>query len=379
MSEKKTTTKNLKDFQNPGEALNYYLERNDWTQEDLAYILSVSLKHTNEIIKNKKPVSFELAKLLQNAFKGTTQEEWINLSTRFQLSQSKEDNKGELVKLRATLSEYMPLNELMKKGWIGNYSTKEQLESQMRKFWSTPTNNAFDIASIEKRVHRLKFKTSEKFNDNFNAYHAVIWAQMVENFAKSTKVSGYDRSGLKALMDTMHGYTFAPNGVKKFMADLASVGVKFVFLSHLTKTYLDGAAFKADDSPIVALTGRYDRIDNFWFTLAHELSHVYYHLSDEFIFMDDSTSIGISKEEIQANKSAEELLLLPEVLDFLKDYLNYLTVDKVIDCSNQLQLHSSIIVGMLAHRDYIAFSNLHRFKEPVRNQIPKKYCPESGQ
>ena len=37
--------------------------------------------------------------------------------------------------------------------------------------------------------------------------------------------------------------------------------------------------------PIVALTLRHDRLDNFWYCLCHELAHVDKHLNDD----DDST------------------------------------------------------------------------------------------
>lgn len=366
-------TKSWDDFDSPGQALKSFLQSKNWTQDDFSYIMSISAKHANELINDKKSISIDKARGLANAFDGWSAQDWMNLSSKFQLQKEAKDEKVDLVKIRAALSEYMPLNELAKKGWI-KYKNARQLENQVKSFWNVPIDQPLDLSFLDERASNLQYKTSIAHNEKFNELHAKIWAQMALNHANKSKVSKYDKEGLKELMTELHNYTTAPNGVKKFINDLESIGVKFVYLSHLSKTYLDGAAISSEEGPVVALTGRYDRVDNFWFTLAHELSHVLLHLSEDSnsIFFDDSTNYGDSEVEVQANRSAEEVLMLPEVLTFLSNHLNYITVDKIHDCSNQLELHPSIIVGMLANQGYIAFSNMHKFKEPIRTKIPQK-------
>ena len=43
---------------------------------------------------------------------------------------------------------------------------------------------------------------------------------------------------------------------------LTDAGVHFVVVSHLEKTYMDGAKLMAGNNPVIALTLRYDRIDS---------------------------------------------------------------------------------------------------------------------
>src|SRR5690606_23476413 len=63
---------------------------------------------------------------------------------------------------------------------------------------------------------------------------------------------------------------------------LADRGVTMVVVPPLPRTRLDGAAMLAEDgAPVVALTLRYDRLDNFWFTLLHECAHVVRHLTGD--------------------------------------------------------------------------------------------------
>ncbi len=56
-------------------------------------------------------------------------------------------------------------------------------------------------------------------------------------------------------------------------------GIRLVIEPHLNRTRLDGAAIMTrDGAPIIGMTLRHDRVDNFWFTLCHELGHVALHL-----------------------------------------------------------------------------------------------------
>jgi HTH-type transcriptional regulator/antitoxin HigA len=78
-------------------------------------------------------------------------------------------------------------------------------------------------------------------------------------------------------------------GPKLAKEKLAQYGIALVVAAHLPKTYLDGAALKTCDGiPVVGMTLRYDRIDNFWFCLLHELAHLGRHFNnDTDAFIDD--------------------------------------------------------------------------------------------
>ena len=102
------------------------------------------------------------------------------------------------------------------------------------------------------------------------------------------------------------------DGLRRVQRKLADLGVALVVLRHLSGTYLDGAAMRRDDGVyVIALTLRYDRLDNFWFTLLHELAHVACHLDDDTSMIFDDLEIGSSdKIEAEADEFAQEALIL---------------------------------------------------------------------
>ncbi len=74
---------------------------------------------------------------------------------------------------------------------------------------------------------------------------------------------------------------------------------------------LDGAAFVVNGVPVVGLTLRHDRLDNFWFTLLHEIAHVVLHYRTGLAtgFFDDIDKPTRDDLELEANEFASELLL----------------------------------------------------------------------
>src|ERR1044071_7576095 len=65
------------------------------------------------------------------------------------------------------------------------------------------------------------------------------------------------------------------NGPRRAIDELKNKGISVVIMPPLPGTFLDGAAMASPSGvPVVGLTLRHDRIDNFWYTLLHELAHV---------------------------------------------------------------------------------------------------------
>ncbi|MBC6440478.1 MAG: transcriptional regulator [Rhodospirillales bacterium] len=138
---------------------------------------------------------------------------------------------------------------------------------------------------------------------------------------------------------------------------LARHGIPLVIVQHLPKTYLDGAALRLGDGrPVVGLTLRYDRIDNFWFCLLHELAHVGRHLDTDKgnAFVDDMTLRKVEGEredprEREADDWAEEALI-PKAAWEASAVKDHPTPMAVMNLANALEIHPAIVAGKVRYK-----------------------------
>lgn len=147
---------------------------------------------------------------------------------------------------------------------------------------------------------------------------------------------------------------------------LNEAGIHFVILRHLDRTYLDGAAFMSPKgNPIIALTLRHDRLDNFWFTLFHELGHVFLHLIKDPTqsFFDDTSKLEVSSEEnieVEANAFAQEALIPSKLWNEFTARKENKTESKLIEFSKKLGINPAIPAGRMRYenQDYKGYGKL---------------------
>src|SRR5690606_36883300 len=122
-------------------------------------------------------------------------------------------------------------------------------------------------------------------------------------------------------------------------------------------------------------TGRYDRVDNFWFTVAHELAHIVLHLNEmpPGGFLDDLHE-GEAKDvrEQQADREAEKYLRVAEILESSRPFVSYFSESKLEELSRVLSIEKSVILGVLQHKGMVEYRKLSKFKRKVLPLIPKE-------
>ena len=128
-------------------------------------------------------------------------------------------------------------------------------------------------------------------------------------------------------------------------------GISLIVEPHLPRTYLDGAAVLVDTNrPVIGLTVRHDRIDNFWYTLMHELAHIACHLDagvSRFFDDLDVEDQGNAREE-EADKLAEEALI-PNERWQKSPARTYRSPEAAEHLAKELGIHRAIVAGRMRH------------------------------
>lgn len=354
----------------PGYFVREQMQFREWTQEDLADVTGITLKHINKILQDKQPLTLETARILAGVF-NTSAQYWLNLDTAYRLwleqGISAKESEAEQ---KSMIYEHMPVRDMVKKGWLKPFTNVEGLIRETLRFWGW---TRLDFSSLDPQKLPCYTRKSTAYRQ-FNAAYALTWYRMARKVAEPLPRNTYDRSALGRLFDELHRFTTKKDGVRHFLHELEQCGVVFFVLPHLQKTYLDGAAFLSGENPVIVYTGRYKRVDNFWFTVAHEIAHVLKHLDENSPFILDDLKDGKQNEvEYEANTMAAEKLKHTEIMDYLAPYLNYLSANRVEDCAVKYQVHPSIIIGKLAFEKKASYKNLTLYNEDVLALIPDKY------
>ena len=207
-------------------------------------------------------------------------------------------------------------------------------------------------------------------------YALLAWQCRIIGLAKKKEKEVAGKYKQKAIsnewLNELAHISIEKEGPKKVVDYLQSSGIRLVIEPHLPQTHLDGAAFLlSDDSPIIGMTLRYDRLDNFWFVLFHELIHIIKHLHKgniESIF--DDLDVEAEDIEQEADKQAGEVLVPEDKWN--TDLARYLrSEDSIKALAKELRIHPAIVAGKIRReaKNYIILTNMVGLGE-VRKHFP---------
>ena len=153
-------------------------------------------------------------------------------------------------------------------------------------------------------------------------------------------------------------------------------GIAIVIEPHLPKTFLDGAAMIGrSGAPVIGLTLRENRLDNFWFTLLHELIHAWKHLDPEKhrAIADENIEKAIDTEaiELEANDLAREALIPPAIWRRSSARLQP-SRQSIEALARELQIHPAIVAGRIRYerKNFSQFSGLVGYRQ-AQAQFPE--------
>ena len=347
----------------PGEFIKDELEARDWTQDVLAEITGIPAPVISNIIKGKRAVSTEIASNLAAAF-GTTAQFWMNLETSYQLWM--DTRADEQITRKAKLYALAPVNELIKRGWIEATKDLDLLEERLLGFLERQT-----VDEPSKLVYATK-KSTEKANPS-----QVAWVHRAKRLAKGIRAPKYSEKSLAEALRRLRELRKNAEDIREVPKVLAEAGIRLVLIEGLTRGKIDGATLWLDEhSPVVVLSMRYDRLDNFWFVLLHELGHAANRdavggqpildvdlVGDHAIPFEEKSDI-----EQRADMFAQTFLVEQDELElFIGRTRPLYSKQKIKNFSARIGVHPAIVLGQLHHRREVEWYHSREMLVKVRD------------
>ncbi len=336
----------------PGFNLDKLLNDKGMSQRELASQIDIAHSLLNGILKGNRNININIAIALEAAgFK--TANYWLVQQVKFNLELAKKDNdiikKNEAIKTWNKIEKIIPLS-YFKKQDIG-INSSDNIEKIYEIY------NVKSYEALNNKVNTFNptyFRKSSKFSENKN--NVLAWSLFAEYKLKDISVNKFSRKNETSLIDNLN-YCFyeKKNVIQNSKNILEDHGIKFLILDRPSQTPVDGKSFLSGKNPAIAMSLKYKRLDNFAFTLFHELGHVFEHLTnpqkpeykneDFFTYKSKRTELV----EFEADRYAAQNLIDESLFDdFIASYEEY-TDDVILSFSKKNKIHPGIVRGRVCH------------------------------
>ena len=333
----------------PIESILFRMDQMQLTRKELIpYIGSIS--KVSEVLSRKRPLSLPMIRRLNQGL-GIPADILIE---DVETDSSLVDQEPEMDFTR------FPLKEMLERGCFGDFEgnvqrLKDYAEDLVRKFMQDLLPRRMEPAFLRAPLHQRGDRQADEMA-------ILAWRMCVLRKAReviSTREYKHGTITPEWLRELAKLSAF-DEGPKLAKEHLARHGITLVIEKHFKRTFLDGAAMLDNDRPIVALTLRHDRVDNFWFALLHELAHVAKHLKPETpVFIDDLDRTNLQTVEGEADAMAQEALIPNNSWSAAK-VRQTLASEDVIAYADEIGVHPAIVAGRLRHegKNYRLLSHL---------------------
>ena len=339
------------DYKTPGQLIKKLLDDRGWNQRILAIVLAVDETGLAKIIAGKRSVSADLALLLGETF-NVPPERFLELQKSYDLAKARIVSRPDPSRAtRATLFGDLPIAEMIKRGWlsVGDVRDVPSVEAALIKF--------FDVKSLDE-IEVLPH-AAKKTNIATDATPAQIaWLYRVKEIASEIIVPRFTEFAAREAVKKLGNLLHAPDEARKVPRILAESGIRYVIVESLTSAKIDGVCFWLDEvSPVIGMSLRFDRVDNFWFVLRHEIEHVIRRHGQVAAMLDAElegdragTGASVSAEERTANEAATNFCVPKKQLDgFIARKSPFFAERDIVGFAKSLQVHPGLVAGQLQH------------------------------
>lgn len=346
-------------YKTPGQLLEGLLAERGWTKRTLSAVLGMDEPKIGRFASDRQPITADVAILLEEVF-DVDAAVFLALQYAYDLARARivaqPDPKR---RTRAELHHGLPLADMIKRGWINAKDVRDpNIEAELARFFG-----ANRVEDIEVLAHSAKkTEVSEPA-----APAQIAWLYRVRKIASEMLVARYSPDGLQSAISKLKPLLISPEAARKVPRILAEAGVRYLIVESLPGAKIDGVCFWLNDrSPVIAMTTRFDRVDNFWFVLRHEIEHVLQGHGKDKIMLDsdlagDSADArDVADEERIANTAAADFCVPKKMMDaFVARKAPFFHDRDILAFAKMISVHPGLIAGQIRHRtnNYSRFQN----------------------
>lgn len=352
----------------PGNQLLMELNGRGLSQKDLADAIDKPTPMINEIIKGNRRFSAEMSALIGIAL-DMPSDFWINLQVQYEISRVKQEEQFDIK--AQSIRDWNRLKEIINVGYLKKKFelTNDTIECVNKIFSYFGVNNINEFDNKAQSLFTAFYRKSER--SQIDSINLLTWIMISKHDSESYpgKISKFDRRKEKELISELNNvFLLNTDTIYKTTAILEKYGIKYLTEEKLDKLPIDGYSFWLGDNPTIVMTKRFDRIDNYAFTLMHEIGHVFMHLSPSQ--KNDSIDIYIDEQREKLEKQADDyavqgLLGDAPISELYTRYKNPFAADsEIIRFAKQYNIHRSIIAGQYRNH-FNAYSACSRLIDKI--------------
>jgi len=315
----------------PVDAIIFRMQEKGYKQADLIPYFGTRSR-VSEILSRKRPLTVPMIRAISIGL-GISAETLIGVG----------DSESQKTKNDIDWSRF-PVKEMIARGWIQKFAGKvsRSTEDIVQEFISQ-IGWQFGDAAFKRSLAGDAYSPTTKY-----ALYAWLVRVIQKSREKKSSIGVFSESVMSAsFLQEVARLSWFDNGPLLAVEFLQKSGIALIVEPHLKGTLLDGAALKdVDGRPIIGMTLRHDRLDNFWFTLLHELAHLWKHVGKNETFLDDLDATSEDKREAEANRLAREAFI-PRILWRRSEACLAPSRENIDKLSRELKIHPSIIAGRI--------------------------------
>jgi HTH-type transcriptional regulator/antitoxin HigA len=370
----------MSNFKTPGQLIGSLLVERDWSQRTLAMVMGKGETAINKIVAGKQAVDAETALLLEEVF-GVDAERFLTLQREYELAVARVSARPDPARsTRAHLFGGLPIPEMVKRGWLGATDPKnvEQVEAALAQFFGVSTPSEIEILPHAAKKTMVNTEPTPV---------QLAWLYRVRSMAAEMLVPRFTQQALEAALRDLKGLLVSAENVRKVPRILSEAGIRFVVVESLPSAKIDGVCFWLNDhSPVIGMSLRHDRNDNFWFVLRHELEHVRLGHGKNAMILDAEldgeragTGPDVPEEERLANDAAANFCIPQSQMKAFIDRKAPLFSERdMIGFARSLGVHPGLVAGQLQHKTG-RYERFRQHLEKIRSYVlPTAYVDGWG-